>query len=518
MSYQVLLTTSGIGNRLGDFTKFTNKSLVSIGAKPAISYIIEQYPKDVEFVVTLGYFGNHIEQFLDIKYPELNFTYVNVDNYSGPGSSLAYSILQAKEKITGPFIFHACDTLVLDEIPEPNHNWLGGFKSENNSQYVSFDINEMIVSRIHDKGQLNSDLTYIGLAGIFHYNEFFDSLQSQYNANPENSQLSDCAAIKILNKAHAFKFKKFDKWLDIGNTDSLKKAKEYFKDDFEILEKPEESIFLFKDDCVIKFFSDTNICINRVIRASHLEPLTPKITAYSNNFYKYDFIPGEILSRVVNDKIFTNLLDWIQSNLWKKQDFNVNFKQLCYDFYYSKTLSRIDKYLNDGLDKEIKINGLLVPPAKELLEQIDMDWLCNSEPYQFHGDMILDNILIKDGKFTLIDWRQDFGGHLHCGDMYYDLGKLNHNLVFNHDIVNKNYFTIEIKEDIECDILRSNILSDCQKILQKFIAKNKLDQKKVNVMSSLIWINMAPLHVYPLDQFLFNFGKYNLFKSLNDIS
>jgi dTDP-glucose pyrophosphorylase len=38
--YKVLLTTSGLGSRLGNLTKFTNKSLVRIGDKPVISHII----------------------------------------------------------------------------------------------------------------------------------------------------------------------------------------------------------------------------------------------------------------------------------------------------------------------------------------------------------------------------------------------------------------------------------------------------------------------------------------------
>ena len=42
--YKVLITTSGIGSRLGNLTNFTNKSLVRIGEKPAISHVIEHYP------------------------------------------------------------------------------------------------------------------------------------------------------------------------------------------------------------------------------------------------------------------------------------------------------------------------------------------------------------------------------------------------------------------------------------------------------------------------------------------
>ena len=53
--YKVLITTSGIGSRLGNLTEYTNKGLVRVGKKPSISYIIESYPEDVEFVVHSGY-------------------------------------------------------------------------------------------------------------------------------------------------------------------------------------------------------------------------------------------------------------------------------------------------------------------------------------------------------------------------------------------------------------------------------------------------------------------------------
>ena len=46
VDHKVLITTSGIGSRLGKLTDFTNKSLVRIGDKPSISHIIEYYPED----------------------------------------------------------------------------------------------------------------------------------------------------------------------------------------------------------------------------------------------------------------------------------------------------------------------------------------------------------------------------------------------------------------------------------------------------------------------------------------
>ena len=44
IEYKVLITTSGLGSRLGELTDYTNKSLVRVTDKPAISNIIESYP------------------------------------------------------------------------------------------------------------------------------------------------------------------------------------------------------------------------------------------------------------------------------------------------------------------------------------------------------------------------------------------------------------------------------------------------------------------------------------------
>ena len=126
--HKVLITTSGIGSRLGKLTDFTNKSLVRIGDKPAISHIIEYYPKDTSFIITLGHFGSYVKEFLKLAYPNRDFTFIKVDNFEGEGSSLGHSILQAKSELQCPFIFHASDTILTDSdtIPNLEHNWCAG--------------------------------------------------------------------------------------------------------------------------------------------------------------------------------------------------------------------------------------------------------------------------------------------------------------------------------------------------------------------------------------------------------
>lgn len=514
--YKVLITTSGIGSRLGDLTKFTNKSLIRVGKKPAISYIVESYPKEIEMVITVGYFANQVQDFLTLAYPDRNFKFINVDKFDGEGTSLGYSMLKAKDELQCPFIFHAADTIITEKINEPSYNWLGSALKENTSQYRTISFNP--ANMIYEKGDMNSNFAYIGLAGINDYEKFWNSLEDGYAEDPKNTSLSDCHAI---NKMCVDKWDviEYSNWLDIGNVSELKHAREAIYDKFELLDKVDESIFLF-EDCVIKFFYDKEICKNRVNRCQYLSGLTPKMIAYTENFYKYEYASGDLLSTVVNENIFNNLLEWSKNNLWIEKGESEIFLNNCRSFYFDKTHERLDKLFKNHKisDDPITINGVMVPPASEMLKSIDQEWICSNLAYQFHGDFILDNIIYK-GKddFVLLDWRQDFGGDLKNGDIYYDLSKLNHNLLFNHDIVNQNLFTVEkTKESVKCDILRSDILTNCREIYHEWIIKNNLDLKKIKVLTAIIWLNMSPLHDYKMGEFLYYFGRLNLYKALKN--
>ena len=162
--YKVLITTSGIGRRLGKLTDFTNKALIRVGDKPAISHIIEYYPKDTKFVITLGHFGNHIKDFLSLAYPNRKFEFVKIDRYKGLGSSLLYSISKTKSLLQCPFIFHASDTILTpkDSLPNLTNNWGAGAFKEETSQYRTLLITNNKISKINDKGELNFDYSYIG--------------------------------------------------------------------------------------------------------------------------------------------------------------------------------------------------------------------------------------------------------------------------------------------------------------------------------------------------------------------
>jgi NDP-sugar pyrophosphorylase family protein len=521
--FKVLITTSGVGSRLGDFTKFTNKCLVKVGDKLAISHIIEKYPVDTQFVITLGHFGEQVRDFLCIAYPERHFDFVKIENFQETGSSLGLSMLTASKLLQTPFIYHASDTLVLghQEIELPEFNWVAGSRGDSTSQYASFDVSSGRIMNFHDKGMMQFDFIYIGLVGIYDFKTFWTELRKLYDMNPSDGSLNDLAVLSNMKQTGSeFDFVEISNWHDMGNTESLAKARKVSGESHDVLEKSDESIS-FVNGAVVKFFADKKMIANRVTRAVNLGELVPKITSSRGNFYRYEFVEGNLYSKCINTENFGQLLNWANNHLWKKKNsLETNeFTNICRDFYENKTVNRVNQFLEKTKfeEKSNLINGVEVPKVFDILGEIDFKWLSEGIQGQFHGDFILDNIVLNGVGFKLIDWRQDFGGQTDSGDINYDFAKLNHSLVINHQMVNNNKFSTTVdKNGVYCDIDRKQIFVDCEKVLERYLIKNDYNLKKIRVLTGLIWLNMAPLHHHPFDLFLFNFGKLKLWEALKN--
>jgi NDP-sugar pyrophosphorylase family protein/thiamine kinase-like enzyme len=523
MPFKVLVTTSGVGSRLGEFTKFTNKSLLRIGNKPAISYIIESYPQNTEFVITLGYFGEQVKNFLLIAYPERKFEFVWVEKYEGEMSSLLFSLSHAKDLLQAPFIFHASDTIILDNIPAPNYNWNAGYKGKGSSSYASFDVMGSRVSVMYEKGNLNPDFLHVGLVGIFDFELFWNLVDKILIEENYGFTLGDVDVLKRMVPLSEFGVFECKQWHDIGNVDKMNEAKSQLDHgDIHVLDKLGESIFKVNGR-IIKFFYDEVICNNRISRNSYLKGIVPEITIIAKNFYSYDYVKGDLYANVANNSNFPEFLNWAKVNLWKETNSvsKEKLKELCLDFYFNKTEKRLsDFYRSRGVEDKVEvINGEEIPKISTMLNQINKDELCDSIPTLFHGDFILDNVLKVDKEnYILIDWRQDFAGELVAGDKYYDLGKLAHNLVVNHEIIDNNHFYVKKgKEDsISINIYRFQSLVDCEQKLFEWLQSNGYDVRKVKILRAIIWLNMSPLHHHPFDLFLYYFGKYNLYQALKN--
>jgi dTDP-glucose pyrophosphorylase len=228
MIYKLLITTSWTGSRLWELTKDINKALIKIWWKEIISHIIESYPKDMEIVITLWYKWEKVKEFLENNYKNRKITYVYVDKFEWPWSSLWYSMLQTKDALNTPFIFHCNDTIINKYIPITWKNWAWWCKVNNSSQYTTFRTNwNKIISYDVDKWAINYDYAHIWVIGIQEYEKFFNILEKLYTENPNNSNLNDVYVLtEMLKTGSSIEFIEFKKWLDTWNIEGLKKAEE----------------------------------------------------------------------------------------------------------------------------------------------------------------------------------------------------------------------------------------------------------------------------------------------------
>jgi thiamine kinase-like enzyme len=522
MEYKVLITSAGTGSRLGDLSKNINKSLISIYTKPVISYIIEKFPKNIEIVLAVGYKAELLKDFIRIAYPDRTIRFVDVDVYDGPGSGLGYTILKCESYLQCPFIFCTNDTIVLEEIPKPDHNWIGYDDVYNNSIYRSLKINieTNLIDDINEKGYNTPSPALIGISGILDYQEFWKIMKDGISYGSITGG-ETYGIKKILYKG--FKAQKFT-WYDTGSIEGVEKTQKYFDTgEYNFLRKSDESIW-FIEDKVIKFSNDKDFIFERVERNKRFtSKLIPKIIDFRENFYSYNFMNGIVLSKCINLSLFKQLtnklkLFWEIKKLSENEE--IEFRQKCFGFYQYKTYKRIDNYFvkSNYIDSEEIINGIKVPKIMDLLEKIDWNNISNGIPCVFHGDLHFENIVLTDaGNFLLLDWRQNFADLLDYGDLYYDLAKLLHGIIVSHEIVNKNFFVVkDNNNNITLNIYRNQTHVEIEEMFYKFLKNEGYDIQKVKILTALIYLNIASLHHYPYSKFLYFFGKYMLNNILNE--
>lgn len=536
---KVLITTSGVGSKLGYLTKFMNKAMIKLGKKPVISYIIEQYPKDYEFIISLGYFGDHIKQFLPLCYPDRKFTFIDVDNYDGPGSSQAYSMLCCKDYLQEPFIYNDCDTIIDANIFQINENikedTIYGYPTDKIRYHSNYDAyntkskgNVESVSEMFKKGESTyPKYTYVGICAIYDYKYFWDSLELGLQNNIVSS---DFDVFLNFYKNRNLVHKTVDNWKDTGNVDNILHYRKEFEDNLNILDKNDQSIFIF-DNFVIKFFTN-DLTVNNIInRHYQLGKLTHKITENTRNFFKYNFIEGETAIHWMNPIRFEKMMTYFKSNnLWELKKFEDKklFESYQNDFYINKTLKRINTFKEDyniSENNDIYINDVYIPKkytVEYMLNILKNQYeYKNSMPTKWHGDFTLENIIYNnvEDKYILIDCRDKFGNTIYYGDKLYDFGKMNHNLTFNFDnAINGNYKLNINDNDIHFSILVDSEVYKCREVLKDIVENQNIRYDYIEALSGLCWLNMSPLHkIDNMPLLLFYMGKLKLYESIKKL-
>tara|TARA_E500000081_G_C6122306_1_gene348740 strand:- start:362 stop:1939 length:1578 start_codon:yes stop_codon:yes gene_type:complete len=517
---QVLIPSAGVGSRLGSLTEHINKALIQINGKAVISHIIELYPNDYEFIICLGHKGNLLRQYLEMSHPHTNFTYVDIDNFEGPGSGLGYTLSKTHKIIDKPFYFHTNDAIFTKKIPNFDKDTIilsSNMIDSRNYRTASIDEKKGIISALHDKTQnkLLNVYTYTGVAYIKNYKKFITFLE---NMSVEIGE-SDYFIQKIGGETN---YHLSSDWMDIGSIDGINSAKTAFGG-FKNLDKTTEEIYFINDN-VIKFDINNEVISQKFERSKKLKKVVPKVLKKSDNFFLYKYVQGDLVADLLSpNEIFEDLLLWCEDNLWKPMKLNKSdetlFKSETKNFYFDKTFDRINFFNEEYgyFDRNTKINGSVYPKLEDILNEVNWDSIFEALPCNYHGDLHFENILKTDTGYCLLDWRSSYGNTTLFGDIYYDLGKLLHGLWINHKIIRDEHYEIRMKgSTITFDVYQKKSLIDCQKTLKEYASANNYSWRKIETIASLILLNIAPLHHDPYSKLLYFFGKEQLQRIVNE--
>ncbi len=507
----VLILTAGRGSRLGDYSAHLNKALLPLGKRAIISRIIDRFPEDTRFVIAVGHRSEQVRTYLKMAHPNLNLICVDVDNFDGPGSGPGYSTLCCKDQLQEPFFYVSCDTLWEQEAELPTaYDWLGSARvpSDESAVYCNLELGlENEVVALHDKTRVDGEQyrAFIGLAFIKDYESFWRSLGSDALIGGERQISNGFKALVLNRSARAHELT----WLDTGDAKKYREATATYENyDFS---KPDEALYISKDR-VIKFFANPIFAETRVARARSNSAVFPPVSDAECGFYNYPFINGRSLYEHCSDEVFVKLLTWLPHNLWKPLDVDpAIFSRACHAFYREKTEERLRKYFMKYPEGAAlcSVNGTKLQPVPELLASIPWDMVCQGNPSFFHGDFHFDHILFDqtEQRFTLLDWRQDFGGHTTFGDTYYDLAKFCGGLRLNYDYIKQGRFNYSARDNqAELSFDRRKEGDAYERRFHSFIEEQGYNLHHVKLLVPIIFLNMAPLHHYPFDQFLFALG------------
>lgn len=497
----VILLTAGTGSRMGRLSTVINKTLLPIKDKAIISHIIEQFENDTRFIVAVGNGASDVKDYLTFAYPDTNFEFCRVPDFAGPTAGPAKSILSCRDSVgSDEFYIIACDGYYenISSIPTDG-NYISVCKVDESetASYCNVKLDDaQNITAVIDKKFCDDGFAVSGVFYIKDTKTFWDNIHGQELSS--GWAALDAKGVII-------------PWVDLGTYDRyisfVEKTSAYDNS------KIGEFIYLVNGR-VVKWFSDATVTQNRLARLRQNKAVFPEIENYSDNWYSYKFVEGDVLYKSLTPETFRAFIDFMGYNVWHQADIVLDQK-LCTIFYFNKTMSRLDAFRKKyPTFNPRKINGVDISiDLDTCIKSLDWDRITSdSLPERsvfFHGDCQFDNIIFNKGQFTLIDWRQDFAGQIDVGDLYYDIAKMFGGLIINYDLVRQHKFDLvesdngkcveyrlESKTDYSCfvDILREEMphLVDGGKLLPV-----------IEDLITLIFLNMSPLHHSPFDKLLY---------------
>ena len=100
--------------------------------------------------------------------------------------------------------------------------------------------------------------------------------------------------------------------------------------------------------------------------------------------------------------------------------------------------------------------------------------------------------------------------------MYYDLAKLNGGMIISYKDIKHDLFSYKeiSNHNVIVEYSPAEDLMDARRVYEEFLKEKGFRKEKISIITGLIFLNMAPMHNFPFDRFIYNFGKLFLYNAL----
>jgi len=514
---KVCILAAGEGTRMGASLNLVHKALLPLGNKAILTRIINQFPKESEFVIALGFKHKQIEDYLKIVHPDLSVEFVYVSPYSGAGSGPGLSLYSCRDKLQEAFIFTACDTLITSKIPRISENWVGVCEVDNIEKWCSFKAQKGEVTDIFYKQAVDTNLAFVGIGQVCDYQKFWSGFEENKLLEAGELQVNNGLKALVENGMKIVPMQ----WEDAGNEEHYKKLILKYEKNFTFNGKSTDLTYLL-DGKVIKFFEDEDVSKRRYHRACDYRDIFADVLDLQGSFYSYQYQPGILLSEVINYRQCYAFLSWAQEVLWEETSLPKNeILNIARSFYYEKTLKRLttfcQRYASNQKEKEIVINSVPCKTVASMLDELPEEFYGSAKMSRYHGDLHTDNIIYHDGCYHLIDWRDSFGDSYYHGDIYYDLAKFLHTLELSVAVMDAGSYSQECQgEGILINHACDYNALEAIKAFWDFADAFQYDKKNIQIINGLIYVNMAPFYEKEMAEYLYYLGRYSVQRALQE--
>lgn len=475
-----VILAAGPGTRMGRTGGKLHKSLAPLAGKALISHQIGLAPPDAKIVVCTGSNALQVEDYLTLAHPGRDIRTLYIPDWSAPGSGPGATLLRARDEVGDQdMIFTSCDTLWHrdPQLWMTAFSWSAtapvpaGTRPQRWCRIVSAGHQ---ASAIYDKTGTEGD-AYTGLSMILARDlpAFWHGIQSGGLLGTERQVTGGLEALISTGQL----WTKRINWTDIGDQGAYERAVAAWSG-YDWTKTGEATYVLPEEGRVVKFRADSISLSRRWQRQEVIAGAVPKMVNHAPNLLAYEYVPGVTGYEAAEDDpvLVHKLLDWANTTLWKPAEASDPVGK-CYDFYKNKT--------------QIRINMLREPllrMAQQAVNRIDWNHLITGcIPVTFHGDFNLGNVIVSpDGKFTGIDWREDFAGEITWGDWRYDAGKLAAGMIVHWGRARRGDFRPWEDGPHHLEVMASWLGGEIP--------------ADIMIIGALSLISSAPLHAAPLDE------------------